>query len=63
MEKTYEEALKELEELVKQIENPQNSLAQMEESVKKAMLLIKYCKEKLHTYEGNMDKLAKFEVE
>lgn len=59
--KTYEEAVTELEQLVRQIEDPSNSLTQIEKSVAQAMELIGFCREKLKEYEGNMEKLANFE--
>ncbi|MFA5325967.1 MAG: exodeoxyribonuclease VII small subunit [Bacteroidales bacterium] len=53
---SYEEALKQLDELVGQIEDPKRNLTTTGEDVKKAMELIKYCKELLR---GDQDKIEK----
>jgi len=53
---SYEEALKQLDELVGQIEDPKRNLTTTGEDVKKAMELIKYCKELLR---GDQDKSEK----
>jgi len=53
---SYEEALKQLDELVGQIEDPKRNLTTTGEDVKKAMELIKYCKELLR---GDQEKIEK----
>ncbi|MCK9625277.1 MAG: exodeoxyribonuclease VII small subunit [Bacteroidales bacterium] len=53
---SYEEALKQLDEIVGQIEDPKRNLTTTGEDVKKAMELIKYCKELLR---GDQEKIEK----
>ena len=50
----YEDALKELEALVASIEDPQRDLSSIEGDIKKALELIKFCKE---TIKGKGDEL------
>lgn len=54
---TYEEALARLEELVKKIEDPDGDLSTVGEDVKKAMELVKYCKECIAGTKSELDKL------
>lgn len=44
---TYENALKELQTIVAQIENEEVSMDELTQKVKRSSELIKYCKEKL----------------
>jgi len=56
--KTYQEALQELQELVKKIEDPESDLDTISHDVKKAMELVKYCQIQLRSYEENIEKLT-----
>ncbi|NLB66974.1 MAG: exodeoxyribonuclease VII small subunit [Bacteroidales bacterium] len=51
---SYEEAFTELEQLVTGIEDPERDLSGIENDVKRAMELIKYCKD---TIKGEQDKI------
>ncbi len=59
-EKSYQEALLELEKLVAEIENPQRSLTEISEDVKKAVELISQCRELLRKSEENLNNITKF---
>lgn len=54
---TYKKALSELEELVKKIENPETELEDISGEVKKALELIKYCRETIKGYKEETSKL------
>ena len=54
---TYDEALKEIEEILDQIENEQFSVDELAGKVKKASELIKFCKSKLHDTEEEIEKI------
>lgn len=54
---TYKEALLQLEELVKKIENPETQLEDITGEVKKALELIKYCREAIKGYKDEAAKL------
>ena len=56
---TYAEAVKKLELVLEQIENPDLPLSEVEDEVKKAIDLIKICKEELNGYEKDFNKLVK----
>ena len=55
----YTEALLELEEIVKQIENDEISVDELSEKVKRAAWLIKSCKETLRTTEEEVALILK----
>ena len=55
---SYEQAVENLEELVKKIESPSMPLSKMGDEVKKAMELIKYCKEELKGYQKEFDQIT-----
>lgn len=54
---TYKDALSQLEELVKKIENPDTQLEDITSEVKKALELIKYCRETIKGYKDEAAKL------
>ncbi len=54
---SYEEAVEKLEELVKKIESPDMPLSKMGDELKKAMELIKYCKEELKGYQKEFEEI------
>lgn len=57
--KTYEEAVQELNALVKKIEDPNASFSDLEADIKKSMELISFCKEQLKGYKDKFDALQK----
>ena len=59
-EKSYQEAFSELEKLVADIENPQRSLTEISEDVKKAVELISQCRELLRKSEESLNNITKF---
>ena len=62
--KTYREAIEELEGIVSQIENEQIDVDILTEKVKRATFLIKLCKTKLRTTEEQVkDVLSELEQE
>lgn len=54
---SYEEALVQLQELVKVIEAPDAQIAGIEKELKKAMELLEYCRKELDGYEKDFDKI------
>lgn len=54
---TYTEAVAEIEEILRQIEEDELDVDQLSEQVKRASLLIKICKEKLHKTEEDIEKI------
>lgn len=54
---SYESAIKELENIVKGIENKDVSVDELIEKVKRAVFLIKHCKEKLQTTDSEIKKV------
>ncbi len=55
---SYEKALEELEILIKQVENPENSLENIEKAMKEALSLLSYAEGLLKNYEGKVMKLS-----
>lgn len=56
---TYEEAFKELEEIVNEIEEGDISVDELSTKVKRASKLIKICKSKLTSTEEDVNKILK----
>jgi exodeoxyribonuclease VII small subunit len=54
---TYTQAVTELEEIVKEIENEDVEVDHLLERVKRASVLIKFCKDKLKNTEGEVKKV------
>ena len=54
---TYEQAVQELNALVKKIEDPIVSFTDLESGLKRAMELIKFCKEELQGYKEKFDNI------
>ena len=54
---SYSEAITEIEEILKIIENNDADVDVLTEKVKRACFLIKYCKDKLHNTEAEVEKL------
>jgi len=55
--KSYEEASKELQELVEQLENDEISIDALAPKLERASKLIKYCREKLRVTESKVSKI------
>ena len=55
----YTEAFEELQEIVAEIENGDISVDELSEKVKRAALLIRICKDKLTSTEGDVKKILK----
>ncbi|MFA6334439.1 MAG: exodeoxyribonuclease VII small subunit [Bacteroidales bacterium] len=56
--KSYQEALLELQELVAKIEDPDSNLETISNDVKRALELVKYCQLQLRSYEEEIGKLT-----
>jgi len=56
---SYSAALSELEEIISKIENDKFSIDELTEQVKKASLLINFCKDKLKSTEEEVEKIIK----
>jgi exodeoxyribonuclease VII small subunit len=57
--KTYEEAFEELQNIVKEIESGTISVDLLSEKVKRAGILIRFCKEKLFRTEQEVNEVLK----
>lgn len=54
---TYNEALTEIEEIIANIENNEYDVDVLSEKVKRVTELIKFCKDKLHKTEEDIEKI------
>lgn len=54
---SYQEAFKELESIINEIENGETGIDELSAKVKKAAELVKICKEKLRSTENEIDKI------
>ncbi len=52
---TYSAALEELENIIQEIENEEISIDDLSLKVKRASILLKFCKEKLRATEGDIN--------
>ena len=52
---TYSSALEELENIIQEIENEEISIDDLSVKVKRASTLLKFCKEKLRSTEGDIN--------
>lgn len=52
---TYSAALEELENIIQEIENEEISIDDLSVKVKRASTLLKFCKEKLRSTEGDIN--------
>ncbi len=57
-EKSYKEALSELQLLVEKIEHPDSELETISVDVKKALELVKYCQKQLRSIEEEIENLT-----
>ena len=55
----YSKSLKEIEEIVKQIESGELDVDKLADKVRKATKLIELCREKLRTTEEDLDRILK----
>lgn len=55
--KTYENALAQLEDIVKKMENGEYDIDQMSEAIKKAKALAQFCREKLFKADEDIKKI------
>jgi exodeoxyribonuclease VII small subunit len=55
----YSKSLKEIEEIVKQIESGKLDVDKLADKVRKATKLIEQCREKLRTTEEDLDRILK----
>ncbi|MFT3740056.1 MAG: exodeoxyribonuclease VII small subunit [Breznakibacter sp.] len=55
----YAEAMKEIETILRQIEQDELDVDDLSEKVKRVSVLIKQCKEKLHNTEAEVEKILK----
>ena len=58
---TYEQAMKQLEEMAKQMEQCEIGIDEMADSLREAQKLMKYCHEKLYEAEKNCKSLLNVE--
>ena len=56
---TYKEAISEIEEILRQIENEEPDVDQLSEKVKSLSALVSWCREKLHHTEEEIEKILK----
>jgi exodeoxyribonuclease VII small subunit len=56
---SYKEAITEIEEILRQLENNELDVDDLSEKVKRVSLLVTLCKEKLHNTEQEIDKILK----
>lgn len=54
---TYSAALEELENIIQEIENEEISIDDLSVKVKRASTLLKFCKEKLRSTEGDINSI------
>lgn len=56
---SYKEAIAEIEEILRQIENEEPDVDQLSEKVKRLSALVTWCREKLHNTEEEIEKILK----
>jgi exodeoxyribonuclease VII small subunit len=54
---SYKEALSEIESILEKLENEELDVDKLTDNIKRVSFLLKYCKEKLTTTEGEVQKL------
>jgi len=55
----YDDAMQELEELVREMEYGEISVDELSEKIKRSAFLIKFCKQKLKSTEENVEEIIK----
>jgi len=58
-ERSYEEAIKDLEEIVENIEEGEIGIDELASKIKKASTLLKFCKDKLRNTEQDVEEILK----
>jgi len=56
---SYKEAVEEIDEILEKIENEELDVDELSEKVKRVSILIKFCKEKLHTTQAEVENILK----
>jgi len=56
---SYKEAVTEIEEILRQIENEEPDVDQLSEKVKRLSALVTWCREKLHNTEEEIEKILR----
>lgn len=56
---SYSASMEELERIVREIEDADISVDELSEKVKRASVLIRYCRSKLHKTEGEVEEVLK----
>lgn len=56
---SYKEAITEIEEILRQLENNELDVDELSEKVKRVSQLVTLCKDKLHNTEQEIDKILK----
>jgi exodeoxyribonuclease VII small subunit len=56
---SYKEAITEIEEILRQIENEEPDVDQLSEKVKRLSALVTLCREKLHNTEEEIEKILR----
>ncbi|RKD87738.1 exodeoxyribonuclease VII small subunit [Mangrovibacterium diazotrophicum] len=56
---SYKEAVEEIDEILEKIENEELDVDELSEKVKRVSTLIKFCKEKLHTTQTEVENILK----
>lgn len=56
---SYSEAMEELERIVREIEDADISVDELSKKVKRASVLIRYCRSKLHSTESEVEEILK----
>jgi len=56
---SYKEAITEIEEILRQLENNELDVDDLSEKVKRVSILVSLCKDKLHNTEQEIDKILK----
>jgi len=56
---SYKQAVEEIDEILEKIENEELDVDELSEKVKRVSTLIKFCKEKLHTTQAEVENILK----
>lgn len=56
---SYKEAVEEIDDILEKIENEELDVDELSEKVKRVSTLIKFCKEKLHTTQTEVENILK----
>ncbi len=56
---SYKDAVEEIDEILEKIENEELDVDELSEKVKRVSTLIKFCKEKLHTTQTEVENILK----